>query len=228
MAGGLTTFALVSSPGKQTASGRSTWSAAPRTSSAPTTSSAAPITVAPVIPGWHSVAAANERVAYDVPADWAIETPGTLVGFEDNTGPRATMHAVATYKPDACAGVPGSYRAHAGLMKLTERDPQSLAGVAARFWAEAAAELPQGDPSVPQPASTQTKIANGVSAWIATSTIKAAPSGECDAPAMKITTVAFGVPNGQSALFVLYADQAVPDALPDDVTTKIITSLRVV
>lgn len=219
-AGGIVTLTLVKAGTDDTPAAQPPRTTAPRASR----SSAPRYSVAPVLKGWQAVAADLERVAYDVPPDWKVEEPGTLVGFEDTTGPRTAIHAVSTYQPEACVNASGSYRAHAGFTKLTGRDPRSAAGAVARLWAEAAAQKPQGDPSVPEPPAVATHISTGAPAWTASATVTPRP-GYCEPPTLKITTVTFGVAGG-TAVFVIYADQGVPDALPDTITDRIITTLR--
>ncbi|MEV5879527.1 hypothetical protein AB0L75_35980 [Streptomyces sp. NPDC052101] len=59
----------------------------------------------PTIPGWKVVVNTKWGVAYDVPADWEVETPGLAVGFtfqksDKDTG--ITMSGLAENKPSWC------------------------------------------------------------------------------------------------------------------------------
>jgi hypothetical protein len=120
---------------------------------APSSNSPAPPNVQPSIAGWQSVSAPAEKVAYDVPPDWKVESPDTLTGFENQSGPLATMHSVATYKDgQACLASPsGSYRTHTGMMKLVDIDPHKASVAASILWANAALEKPAEDRSLPSP-----------------------------------------------------------------------------
>lgn len=185
-------------------------------------------TVAAVTPGWQGVLSRKEKVAYDVPRDWTVGSPGLLVGFEDKSGPRTIMHGVATYKDEACPNADGSYRGQVGFMSVGKFDPREGARIAALLWAEAAAELPENSGEVARPSSTPVKVADGaISAWKATAVVDLPAGSDCPAPRMKVTAVGFTPkPGGNTAMFILYTDLDVPDALPDAVAGKIIASLR--
>jgi hypothetical protein len=195
----------------------------------PAITSAPSSTIQPSIAGWQGVAASGENVAYDVPPNWKVETSDTLTGFENASLPLATMHSVATYEADeGCPGSPrGSYRTHTGMMQLVNIDPQKAAIAANTLRANAALEKPAEDTTLPRPTASPTKISNGaLDAWTASTTITPLPD-QCSAPSMKFTTVAF-VPPGQqqTALFVMYGDQQIADALQDAVANQIIGTLR--
>jgi hypothetical protein len=59
------------------------------------------------VPGWKVVVNPKWGTAFDVPADWEVETPGVLIGFEDKSKdagskPLITMSAPAYYKSKWC------------------------------------------------------------------------------------------------------------------------------
>ncbi|MFE2513482.1 hypothetical protein [Streptomyces naganishii] len=58
----------------------------------------------PTIAGWKVVVNPKRGVAFDVPADWEVQSPGLSTGFEDDkTGkPVAIMSGVAEYKSKWC------------------------------------------------------------------------------------------------------------------------------
>lgn len=181
------------------------------------------------IPGWQPVADSRTSVAYDVPGDWKVESPTVLVGFEDESGPRVAMHAVATYKDDACANVRGSYRGRTGIMgnRMEGIKPRQAAEAGALLWAAAAAEVPTDDPSIPTPEAKRISLDGDLEAWRATVTITPPEDGDCAAPKLRFTTVSFTPRDGGGVvLFVMYTDLGVPDALPGDVANKIISTLR--
>ncbi|GLZ40066.1 hypothetical protein [Actinokineospora sp. NBRC 105648] len=205
----------------------------PTTSSRPPSTSSTPtdvedITVPPVTAGWQGVLSYKEQVAYDVPKDWEIETPGTIVGFEDNAGkPSAVMHGVTTYKPEACPNSRGSYRGHAGFVTAGGATPEQAAANGVKIFADAAALNKDGSkaPVALSPAAP-TKVAGGkLAAVIATATMTVTEPGDCGSPTILFTAVAFK--NGSStALFMMYMDQGVSDALPAEISDKVIASVR--
>ncbi|SER95767.1 hypothetical protein [Actinokineospora terrae] len=180
------------------------------------------------IPGWQGVLSPREKAGYDVPKDWKVETPGTVVGFSDNDdNPSAIMHGTTTYKPEACPNSRGSYRGHTGFVTAGAADPERAAVNGARLFADAAALNPDDTRA---PVSTTppvpVKVANGtIDAVMATATVTATHPGECPSPTVLFTAVAFK--NGTSTvLFMMYLDQGVPDALPADIAAQIITTIR--
>lgn len=61
----------------------------------------------PTVAGWKVVVNPKWGTAFDVPADWEVETPGTLIGFEETDAkggakPIITMSAPAYYKSKWC------------------------------------------------------------------------------------------------------------------------------
>ncbi|MGW7070809.1 hypothetical protein ACWGII_33745 [Streptomyces sp. NPDC054855] len=62
----------------------------------------------PVVKGWQVVVNPKWGTAFDVPADWEVQTPDTLIGFEDaekgaEAKPLITMSAPAYYKSKWCS-----------------------------------------------------------------------------------------------------------------------------
>jgi hypothetical protein len=232
--GVVTTLFLVNNGNnKHDASGPRT-SVQPTSHSTPTAASTSlspegDVPTSPVIPGFQGVKSQRDGAAYDVPADWKVETPDTLTGFEDNNGkPVAVIHAVSTYKPDACPNDPGSYRAHVGFASAGQVDPRTAAKGEAKIMADGAAINDDGSRSpVTVSEATATKVDQGtIDAMTATATVtETSQSGQCTAPSQVITTVAFST-GANTALFVYYGDQGVADALPDAVLQQVISSLR--
>ncbi|MFE9173939.1 hypothetical protein [Streptomyces kebangsaanensis] len=60
-------------------------------------------TMEPTVPGWKVVVNPKRGIAFDVPADWEVRSPGLSIGFEDKEGkPIALMSGVAEYKSKWC------------------------------------------------------------------------------------------------------------------------------
>ncbi len=197
---------------------------APRPSSTPSLPS-----VPPVVPGWSAVPS-RELVAYDVPPEWKVESPGLLTGFETSGGAHevVSMHNAATFKPSACTGAPTSYRARAGLVSPKGQRAESAAAEISRQWATVAGVHKDGSASpIGEMTVSPVKIAGGtLDATMATTTLTVTePDSACPAPTMTFTAVSF-VRDGALVVFMLYADQGVPDALPQDAATKVVGSLR--
>ncbi|MGW2420780.1 hypothetical protein ACWC0C_16265 [Streptomyces sp. NPDC001709] len=59
----------------------------------------------PTIPGWKVVVNSKWGVAYDVPADWEVQSPGIAIGFDfpkSESDKGITMSGIAEYKPKWC------------------------------------------------------------------------------------------------------------------------------
>jgi len=61
----------------------------------------------PTVAGWKVVVNPKWGTAFDVPAEWEVKSPGTLIGFEETDAkagakPLITMSAPAYYKPKWC------------------------------------------------------------------------------------------------------------------------------
>ncbi|CRK58551.1 putative membrane protein [Alloactinosynnema sp. L-07] len=243
--GGVTAFLLLKDDESPTPTAGPTSSSAPTTTkgkpSSPTpkpttakpTTSRTPtevddVKVDAVTPGFQGVLSYKDKIAYDVPADWKIETPGTVVGFEDNNGKVvAIMHGVTTYRHNACPAVKGSYRGHVGMVNAGDADVTRAAKNGAKLFADGAAinkDNTKAPVAVTEPVPT--KVGQGkIDAMMATATMTVNQPGECPSPSVLFTSVAFKV---KSDTFVLisYQDQGVADALPPEVLEKIIASVR--
>ncbi|MBM7775891.1 hypothetical protein JOD54_006095 [Actinokineospora baliensis] len=203
--------------------------AAPTTSPPPTVSLPQPtgVRVPSTRPGWQGVLSVKEQLVYDVPEDWKVENLGTVVGFNDNNGNAvAIMHGATTYKPEVCPESRGSYRGHTGFVSVGSTDPERAALNGARLFADAAALNPD-DTRAPVATTppTPTTIANGVEAISATARVTITHPSDCPSPTVLFTSVAFR--HGTStALFMIYIDEGVPDALNPAIIDQIIKTIR--
>ncbi|HVK25322.1 MAG TPA: hypothetical protein VM677_28530 [Actinokineospora sp.] len=244
--GGVTTFLLLKDDSSPTGVGGQTSSSAAPTTTKPkvSTPTKKPTTAKPttsktptevedvkveaVTPGFQGVLSYKDKIVYDVPADWKIETPGTVVGFEDNDGKViAIMHGVTTYRPDACPAVKGSYRGHVGVVNAGDADITRAAKNGAKLFADGAAinkDNTKAPVTVTEPVPT--KVGQGkIEAMMATATMTVNQPGECSSPTVLFTSVAFQV-EGKTVVLISYQDQGVSDALPGAVLEKIIASAR--
>ncbi|MBE7187188.1 MAG: hypothetical protein INR67_02755, partial [Jatrophihabitans endophyticus] len=208
----------------------------PATSSAPASTVAAPppdsvkrITVPPLISGWHGVLSPKEKVAYDVPPGWKVETPGTLVGFEDNKGrPIAIMHGVSTYRSDACPTVPGSYRGHTGFATAGDLAPTAAARAGVSVFARGVALRDNGSRApISRTQLAGIRVDRGkIEAEYARATVSLNDKSDCGSPSVVVVAVAFRTGPHATALFIGYFDQGVRDALQISTARKIFTTLR--
>lgn len=210
--------------------GRAIATPSARASSAPDTVQS--ITVQAVTPGWQGVLAREQRIAYDVPPGWTVQTPGTFAGYQDASGKLATMHGVTIYRQHACPQNPGVDRGRVGFMPIAPTDPRQAAIEDGRLWAQSAA-VDGSDPAsgrasavrVNSSPAQQISLDHGaIRAWQAVTSAPVRP-GACLPPRVQVTTVAFA-DRGNTVLFVAVMDQGVADAARAEDVATIVASLR--
>lgn len=205
---------------------------APSTSHAPGTPTTGPsgsvTPPPPTVPGWQVVVADKPGIAYDVPPDWKVETPDTIIGFSDNQGnPLVGMNDAALYKSGYCPGQSGSSRGGTGVNSTTTTDPGQAATETAQKWSTAAYTTASNVPPTVTAGTPAPITVAGDSGMVVTDTMTVSSSTSCDPPTALITVVALPLQNnGGCALFILYADQGTPDSASSQEIQQIISSLR--
>lgn len=186
--------------------------------------------VAPTVQGWQGVGVAKYHVAYDVPPTWKVETPGTIVGYDDPQGqPLVVMGGVSTYKEGFCAGRRYSYRAHVGFTRSDRSDPVQAARQTVQDWADAGYSDKQagGTAQLDLGRATAVRVGGGaITATEVTGRVTVQQPKDCDANSVAVTGVAMALPGGGLVVCVVEADQDVPDALPAADLAKIIATIR--
>lgn len=199
----------------------------------PSDTSLEEVLVDPVVPGWQGLRSPKDGVVYDVPKDWTIEDPDVITGYTDPNGkPTIVMHGVARYKEGGCGQTsPGEMphsRGSVGFVSVDTEEPAEIAPEIAERWAEAAGANDTGNvPNADVSPIEETTVANGaIPATVARATVVPVPTDECTAPTLLVTTVAFALDDGSTALFLMELDQQVADALDDATVATMIQSLR--
>lgn len=189
---------------------------------------ATPPQVAPVVPGWQPVEGRG-FVAFDVPPGWSIESPSAIAKLGNAGGPHemVLMHYPATYNRGACDATSTTYRPKAGFVsrrgQTAGRPAEAILASRARV---AGAHAGGSASPVDSRQVSAVRVAGAsITADVATTVLTVTEPGDCPTPRMSITAVSFAV-EGQIMVSMLYGDQGVPDALPQDVATQVITSLR--
>ncbi|MER6448890.1 hypothetical protein DEJ51_04440 [Streptomyces venezuelae] len=192
----------------------------------------------PVIPGWKVVVNTKYGVSYDVPPEWNVNDSGVSLSFHDevkNDGsPIITMSGTATLKEEWCTvdkdadgrvekfsladtGIKGAQGAKDTAQVATDN-------TSAWAWAAFAQKEPKG--TVKVAAAKEYTTTSGVKGHIVVAT---APNlkkeHKCSTDGK---TVGFGFKNavGDFASFVLISAAGVKDEVPNDVSDKIISSIR--
>lgn len=202
---------------------------APRAPDASSPSSSSVAAPPPSVPGWQVVVASKAGVAYDVPPDWKVATPDTIVGFSDQQGnPLVGMNYSASYKEGYCQGNSGSSRGGVGVNSTTVADPGQAASETAKNWATAGYTSEINVPPTITQGTPQPVTVAGAAGMLVRDTLTMAQHNACDPPAAEVDVVALplAAPKTGCGLLILYADQGTPDSAPAQELQQIIGSLR--
>lgn len=178
-----------------------------------------------VVPGWQVAVSTERGFAYDVPPEWKVLDEDTLIGFEDAEGPKVGMAGASTYRDGYCTEADGSFRAAAGLSGYRDADLNLVAADAAGKWGRFGYLGPNDEPPQVEVAPAVPITVNGVKGAHSSATVRVTVASPCAPPAARVHVVALPAAQG-SHVFVIIADQQVPDALPEDAMLKIINTVR--
>ncbi|MFE0173676.1 hypothetical protein ACFWZ2_15265 [Streptomyces sp. NPDC059002] len=192
------------------------------------------------IPGWQVVVNPKWGTAFDVPADWKLESPDTLIGFEDDKKGDGSaliiMSAPAVYKEKWCTSDED---------KDGKDDDTSLAvvGTKGQNGAKNTKDVARNDSAwwvfggyTGQKKADKKKIKigeiedyttkAGIKGSLVTTVTKGAKgSGKCDSEG-KATTFAFKNEAGEYVAWTLYGAKDVKDEVPDATVKKILNTVR--
>ena len=180
------------------------------------------------VPGWRAVVAVNHGVTYDVPPGWKVQSPGTIVGFEDAQGrPEVAGSGAADYKEGYCPGHSASWRAETAVTGYATTDLAADAADAARKWGTYGYTPDNGQAPAVSLSPAKAIDAGGTPAKEVTATVTLRDhSDPCNPPRGIVHAVATTLKNGKVAVLIVIADQGVADAANDADLLKIAGSLR--
>ncbi|MBW5423599.1 hypothetical protein GKQ77_18875 [Streptomyces sp. BG9H] len=194
----------------------------------------------PTIDGWQVVVNPKWGTAFDVPAGWKVETPGTFIAFDDRKDPGTKtiigMTAPAVYKEKWCTSDDD---------KDGEPDDTSLAvvGTKGQNGAKNTEDVARNDSAwwvfggyTEQTKADKKKIKigeveeyttkSGVKGSLVTSTTSgAATSAKCDSEG-KATTFSFKNEGGEYVSWTLYGAKGVKEEISDDMVKQILATVR--
>ncbi|MEU5420948.1 hypothetical protein ACH4UT_12095 [Streptomyces sp. NPDC020799] len=181
--------------------------------------------VKPVIDGWKVVVSSKRHLAFDVPAEWSVDSPGMSVGFSDAKGkPLITMSSPAYYKQGSCGK--NSQKAAAGSKGAQgAKSEESAAKIEAENWLIAGYDQKQTG-KLDSTDAKPFKSDHGITGYAASATVTGVKKTDKCSSDGKSWTVTYKDTNDDLATWVLYADKGVDDELPDDTVKKIMSSLR--
>ncbi|MGW6021354.1 hypothetical protein [Streptomyces sp. NPDC055099] len=193
----------------------------------------------PVVKGWQVVVNPKWGTAFDVPADWEVQTPDTLIGFEDaskepGAKPLITMSAPAYYKSKWCS---------ADDDKDGTKDDTALGAVGTKgangakstdevavnqvpWWVFGGYTQPDKKSLTvdkkAKPYTTQSGIKGSIARASSTNTPQ---KGKCDSDGKAIT---FGFKNSEGGYVAwsLYGAKGVKEEIPEATIMKILSTVR--
>ncbi|MEV8480168.1 hypothetical protein [Streptomyces sp. NPDC051173] len=202
--------------------------------------SPAPSGAQPMVAGWQTQTAREYRFRYDVPGkgtQWNLLPQDTMSSYVDESGkPEITMRDVAHFREGGCAS-------SANPKALGEAGKGQLATVGtmggdtslsiqenARNWAGNWGFFAYGGktnkPKIEVSEAKPWKH-NGIDGWTATAKVTVANRPSSCVPATAIAkSIVEKLPDGKFHSWVVYADQGVPDALPEAEIDKIMATVR--
>ncbi|MEV0321720.1 hypothetical protein ACIBKX_35115 [Streptomyces sp. NPDC050658] len=194
----------------------------------------------PTIDGWQVVVNPKWGTAFDVPADWEVQTPDTFIGFEDSEKGDGSaligMSAPAYYKSKWCSSDDD---------KDGTKDDTALGAVGTKGQngAKNTEDVARNDSAwwvfggyTGQKKADKKKIKigkikdfttdSGIKGSVATSTTSGvAKEDKCDSDG-KATTFAFKNSEGDYVAWTLYGAKGVKDEIPDAMVQKILKTVR--
>ncbi|MFD6463953.1 hypothetical protein, partial [Streptomyces roseolus] len=198
-------------------------SSATSATSLTTTKSKAPpsprSTFPPAIPGFQGVAVSTRGIAYDVPAQWEVDSPGTIRGFENSAGDRIGGTGTATEGEDYC---PETSRALSFVSRPDPTDAATAAAEVGRLAAKVGFEdLSGGETTMPVEFGTATGILGQLAE---TSGLRHTPG--CTGDRYSVYTFVFPGPQHPLLALTVSAARNTPGEITPEVVRQILSSVR--
>ncbi|MFI1797835.1 hypothetical protein ACH427_10810 [Streptomyces sp. NPDC020379] len=202
--------------------------------------SPAPSGAQPMVAGWQTQTAREYRFRYDVPgkdAQWNLLPRDTMTSYVDASGkPEITMRDVAHFREGGCSSSANPKAlGEAGKGQLATvgtmgGDPSLSIQENARNWAGNWGFFAYGGKTnKPRIEVSEAKPwkRNGIDGWTATARVTVTNRPSTCVPATAISkSIVEKLPDGKFHSWVIYADQGVPDALPEAEIDKIMATVR--
>ncbi|MFI6205979.1 hypothetical protein ACIBAI_06200 [Streptomyces sp. NPDC051041] len=189
------------------------------------------------VPGWKVVVNPKWGTAFDVPADWVVDTPGTFIGFEDDDGEVLIgMSAPAYFKEKWCTSDPDkdgrtSDTRLAGAGTKGQDGAKSTEDIARNdsAWWVFGGYTDHKDASKKLLTTVEPKAyttASGVEGSVASAYSTGVPKRDkCDSDG-KATTFAFKNSAGDFVSWTFYGAKGVKDEVPEKTIMKILSTVR--
>lgn len=195
---------------------------------------------APAAPGWQTQTYERHGFSYDVPgkdAKWKLLPGDTMISYTEKGKPVVAMTGTASFHEGGCASNPNpdtfgeAGKGQLATVGTTGGGKDGTLQDNARNWAGNWGVMAYGGtgshkPKIEVSQATPWKH-NGIEGWTATAkvTVTNRPS-TCVPPTAIVKSIAQKLPDGTVHGWVIYADQGVPDALPEAEIDKIMNTVR--
>ncbi|MEU6477119.1 hypothetical protein ABZ858_09540 [Streptomyces sp. NPDC047017] len=192
-------------------------------------------TAKPQIAGWKVVVNPKWGVAFDVPADWEVKSPGLSIGFEDKNGkPITIMSGVAEDKSKWCSSdddkdgrTEDTSLAAAGVKGASgAKSTDEVAVNTVAWWVYGGYTQPDKKSITFDKKAQPFKTTSGIQGSIAWAQSTNAPQkGKCASDGKALT---FGFKNsaGDYVSWNFYGAKGVHDEVPKDTVMKILGTVR--
>ncbi|WP_055527545.1 hypothetical protein [Streptomyces graminilatus] len=193
----------------------------------------------PTVAGWKVVVNPKWGTAFDVPADWEVKTPGTMIGFEDadpkaGAKPLITMSAPAYYKSKWCVSdddkdgrTSDTALAAVGTKGASgAKNADEVAVNQVPWWVYGGYTQPDKKSLVYDEKATPYTTKSGIKGSFARAHSKNTPqTGKCASDGKAIT---FGFKNsaGDFVAWSLYGAAGVPGEVPEKTIMRILSTVR--
>ncbi|HET9382520.1 MAG TPA: hypothetical protein VFP69_17055 [Streptomyces sp.] len=192
----------------------------------------------PTVPGWKVVINPKWGTAFDVPADWEVESPGLTIGFEDDKSddgkPLIVMSAPAIYKSKWCTTddnkdgrTEDTSLAATGTKGANgAKSTDEVAVNTVAWWVYGGYTQPDKKSLTFDKKAKAYTTASGIKGSIATAESDGTPQkGKCASDGKAIT---FGFKNsaGDFVSWNFYGARGVKEEVPDKTVMKILSTVR--
>ncbi|MEU5365090.1 hypothetical protein ABZ354_16720 [Streptomyces sp. NPDC005925] len=192
----------------------------------------------PTIPGWKVVINPKWGTAFDVPADWEVQSPGLTIGFEDDKSddgkPLIVMSAPAIYKSKWCTTdenkdgrTEDTSLAATGTKGANgAKDTDEVAVNTVAWWVFGGYTQPDKKSITFDKKAKAYTTKAGIKGSIATAKSNGTPQkGKCASDGKAFT---FGFKNsaGDFVSWNFYGARGVKDEVPDETIMKILSTVR--
>ncbi|MBB4894660.1 hypothetical protein FHS39_003718 [Streptomyces olivoverticillatus] len=206
---------------------------------APDGSAAPGASAAPMVAGWQTQNSETHHFSYDVPGkadNWKVLPPETAIAYTKDGKPLVTMSGAANFHEGGCASRNDSSIGEAGKGQLAQvgvqggakdTPPEQAAYNVAGNWGFAAYGGLNGHKPEMKVGKAVPWKHNGIDGFTSTAEVTLTNrASSCVPPKAVVHSIAQKLPNGEVHVWVIYADQGVPDALTPDQIEKIMNTVR--